>query len=227
MGRKLKQKLEWAMKDNPVFLLICLFLLPLVSPAFEGKSLARLVINLFFSLILVSSAWSVLRSRRSLVLVLLLGGPSIILSWLTDLTEVAWPVAFVGALLLTVFFVTVMVMLLAKVMTAPAVTADTLARAICGYMLLGMAWAATYRALTLVHSSAIQPLSRASTWHDFVYFSFTVLTTLGFGDVTPVSPYAKSLVVIESVTGPLYMTILIARLVALYQHTPTDRRPPT
>ena len=50
----------------------------------------------------------------------------------------------------------------------------------------------------------------------FVYFSFTVLTTTGFGDLTPLSGQARSLCVVEQVTGALFLTILVARLTGVY-----------
>lgn len=49
----------------------------------------------------------------------------------------------------------------------------------------------------------------------WLYFSFVTLTTVGYGDVLPVHPVARSLAMLEAVTGPLYLTILLARLVSL------------
>jgi uncharacterized membrane protein len=56
----------------------------------------------------------------------------------------------------------------------------------------------------------------AQGFHDFLYFSFVTLTTLGYGDVTPVSAFAKSITLIIAVTGQLYLTILIAMLVGKF-----------
>jgi len=63
----------------------------------------------------------------------------------------------------------------------------------------------------------------AQGFHDFLYFSFVTLTTLGYGDVTPVSAFAKSVALIIAVTGQLYLTILIAMLVGKFlSRTETD-----
>jgi len=51
---------------------------------------------------------------------------------------------------------------------------------------------------------------------DYIYFGFVTLTTLGYGDVTPVSPMARSMAVLIAITGQLYMTILIAMLVGKF-----------
>ena len=51
---------------------------------------------------------------------------------------------------------------------------------------------------------------------NFIYFSFETLTTLGFGDILPVQPVMKSLVILEGLIGPLYLAILIGRLVSVH-----------
>jgi len=56
----------------------------------------------------------------------------------------------------------------------------------------------------------------AQGFHDFLHFSFVTLTTLGYGDITPISAFAKSLTLIIAVSGQLYLTILIARLVGKF-----------
>ncbi len=49
-----------------------------------------------------------------------------------------------------------------------------------------------------------------------LYFSFSTLTTLGYGDIVPVSPLARMLTSVEAITGQLYLTVLVARLVGLH-----------
>ena len=60
------------------------------------------------------------------------------------------------------------------------------------------------------------PSGAGPGFSDFLYFSFVTLTTLGYGDVTPVHDVAQMLAVAEAVTGQLYLTIFVARLVGLY-----------
>jgi len=63
----------------------------------------------------------------------------------------------------------------------------------------------------------------AQGFYDFLYFSFITLTTLGYGDVTPVSAFAKSVTLIIAVSGQLYLTILVAMLVGKFlSRTETD-----
>jgi voltage-gated potassium channel Kch len=54
-------------------------------------------------------------------------------------------------------------------------------------------------------------------FHQFLYFSLTTLTTLGYGDITPLSPFAQIWSTLEAVVGTLYIALLVARLVGMYQ----------
>ena len=55
-----------------------------------------------------------------------------------------------------------------------------------------------------------------AVWSDLVYFSFTTLTSIGFADILPVNHFSRSFAVLETITGVLYITVLIGRLVGLY-----------
>jgi uncharacterized membrane protein len=54
-------------------------------------------------------------------------------------------------------------------------------------------------------------------WPDFVYFSFTTLATVGFGDIVPVLPIVRSMVVLEIITGVFFVAVIISKLVSLYR----------
>jgi hypothetical protein len=61
---------------------------------------------------------------------------------------------------------------------------------------------------------------------DFVFFSFTTLTTLGYGDIIPVSAYARTATTLQAIIGVLYIAILISRFVGIYiaQHLAKNPR---
>ena len=101
---------------------------------------------------------------------------------------------------------------------------DTLFGAICGYLMLGYTWSWAYG--TLIYA---EPDSFASTYQlddggtGLFYFSFVTLTTLGYGDVVPLTAQARSLAMMESITGVLYLAVLVSRLVAMYGSTERER----
>ena len=93
--------------------------------------------------------------------------------------------------------------------------------AVCGYLLVGVSWAFTYSFVALLEPGSFAiavsgQTSQGDVLPDFFYYSFVTLTTLGYGDITPVGPFARSLSTLEAVVGQIYLTVLIARLVGLH-----------
>jgi hypothetical protein len=102
------------------------------------------------------------------------------------------------------------------------VTEDTLSGAVCIYVFLGLAWTAIYGILEGIDPSSftfasIPDPAHTILWDDLLYFSFTTLTTTGYGDITPATAQARSLSLLQHMVGVLYVAILMARLVAMYR----------
>ena len=97
---------------------------------------------------------------------------------------------------------------------------DELFAAICTYVLLAMAFACVYAIQERLAPGSFSALAAPGTvtserYWDLVYFSFTVLTSTGFGDIHPLARHARAVVMIEQVTGVMYVAILIARLTGM------------
>jgi Ion channel len=90
---------------------------------------------------------------------------------------------------------------------------------ICAYLLLGMAWASAFNVVEQIHPGAFRFVSEPGNIDQLtsklIYFSFATLTTVGFGDVLPVHPFARSLAIAEAIVGQLFPAILIGTLVAM------------
>jgi hypothetical protein len=106
--------------------------------------------------------------------------------------------------------------LLAQVFRAGPVNSYRLQGAIAVYLLFGVGWAHAYHLTGLLHPGSFNtPRSEIPSVLDWAYFSFITLTTVGYGDITPVRPIARTLAMGEALTGQLYLAVLIARLVAM------------
>jgi voltage-gated potassium channel len=95
---------------------------------------------------------------------------------------------------------------------------------VCAYLLLGMAWASSFQLLEELRPGSFMfvtaPLNLDQLSSKLTYFSFATLTTVG-SDISPVSPFARSLTTAEAVTGQLFPAILIATLVAMAMQSHT------
>jgi voltage-gated potassium channel Kch len=99
------------------------------------------------------------------------------------------------------------------------VDTDHLMAALSAYLLVGVFWGAIYVAVEEgIPGSLLAAGSRfphGMDLSDGIYFSFVTLATLGYGDITPVTPIARGLAVFEAVVGQFYLAVLVARLVGL------------
>ena len=113
---------------------------------------------------------------------------------------------------------------LAHVFKEGPVTSHRIQGSIAAYLLLAMAFSLAYFLVEFMMPGSFQHQSQPmhlddQSWKIFYYFSITTLTTLGYGDITPIQPIARNLVMIEALTGQLYPAILLARLVSLHTQT--------
>jgi hypothetical protein len=121
------------------------------------------------------------------------------------------------------FFILTTVRLLYKIVRDKVVTADTLYGAACIYLLIGITWALLYAILTwlqpgtLSYAKLSQPTDVVGGWSSNVYFSFMTLATVGYGDIIPASQLARSVVILEVISGVFYVALLVGRLVDLYK----------
>jgi Ion channel len=132
------------------------------------------------------------------------------------------PQIAVATLLCSILFVVfTLVSLLRAVIRSERVTHDTIYGAISVYLLMAIAWGVAYLSLVTVQPGAIamDPARHSNhqmEWFDCLFYSFVTLTSTGYGDIVPVTPQARSLSILEAVSGIMYVAVLIARLVGLH-----------
>jgi hypothetical protein len=106
------------------------------------------------------------------------------------------------------------------VLRARIITRDQIYAGICMYIMLGFAFGAVFYLINILKPESFSANGAESP--DLMYFSFVTLATLGYGDITPRSNLARSLVIIEALVGMLYIAIFMARLVSLRATSETD-----
>jgi voltage-gated potassium channel Kch len=109
-----------------------------------------------------------------------------------------------------------------EVLKKGPITLHRVQGAVAVYLLFGLIWAFAYD-LVILHAPQAFHADELTIQHapltpTLIYFSFTTLTTVGYGDITPIHPIARSLAMLEAFVGQLFPAILIARLVAMELH---------
>ena len=136
-----------------------------------------------------------------------------------NLTKFYWfniYISIIGYLAYAIFMILAIVIIQRRINTAEKVNQDIIRGSICIYLILGILWHIFYLIIWDVDAAAFQGLEASSASQKLFYFSFTTLTTLGYGDITPVNRLAMTLTNLESIIGQLYPAIVIAKLVSLY-----------
>lgn len=112
------------------------------------------------------------------------------------------------------FFALVAVALAARVFRPGQITVHRLLGAVALYVVLGVCWGMAYQAVTLAWPGSIRTNGSPAGPQDAMWMSLTTLTTVGYGDVVPVLPFARSLAAMEALTGVLFPSVLIGFLLA-------------
>jgi hypothetical protein len=204
-----------------VVLVAALFLV-VVQPVLSGFIDERGSFDALFSLLIFAVFLSLFQEREHRLLGTGLALAAIVTVWLGNLFVNASWLVILGHVFAVAFFGFALIGILRAIFRG-TVTGDTIFGAICGYLLLGIIWGTSYSALERVSPGSFRTNEQfAATLADphqsrglLIYYSFVTLTTVGYGDVLPTSPMARTLAWLEAMAGQMYLAVLVAGLVGL------------
>jgi ion channel len=207
---------SWQSQANLSFFLALLITLGFILPSLGfGKSDEVLYSDWVFSLMLISGVAIAWGQRWLFLLSFCVASATLAVRWMAFLTPTQTLQVWSGIWSLVAILVIALV-LLAQVFRSGPVTSYRVQGAIAVYVLFGAGWAHAYHLTGMLHPGSFNsPAGDLNSPLDWSYFSFVTLSTLGYGDITPVRPIARMLAVGEALTGQLYLAVLIARLVAM------------
>ena len=192
-----------------VFLVLALFVgAPLVAVGKVGP----VVFELFFTFLLLAGVLTVSRRQTLTVVTTVLVLLTLIVRWSGGDTPMFWT-ATLSIVSLSVLVMVIMV----EVFSDGPVTSYRIQGAVVVYLLIGLIWTEGYELIHLMVPNAFRYEGAESLHptHGLAYFSFVTLTTVGYGDITPLHPIARSMAMAEALIGQLYPAILLGRLVSL------------
>jgi hypothetical protein len=210
-----KKAAFWLQEESLSALLVLvvalLFVLPVVNPA-AGRPLSDVV----FSLLLLSGVATVARrgwGRWVIGATVLL---VLVLKW-TGLAERGGPTRLVEAFASLASMTAFTLLVLTRTLSPGPITRRRVEGAVAAYLLFGVACGLGYELLETFRPGSLNVGSALAGWElrrVLEYFSLVTLTTVGYGDVTPVSPAARALSTFEGVVGQLYPAILIGWMIS-------------
>ena len=216
VSRKKITFIELCKRDRYLFLLISLLSIILITPLFEGLVEINTLLDILTTLIFLSSLYAISQKGQSLRIGIGLLLPVIVTMWLTYLVHIPY-LRLVGDGCSILFFAFTIILILSSVFKEDEITLDVIYGAVVVYLLMALMWAFTFDLLETLRPGSFQVTVNPSqgTRVHFIYYSFVTITTVGYGDILPVSLTARSLSILEMVVGQIYLIVLIARLVGI------------
>ena len=180
------------------------------------------------SLLMLAAILSLCFDRRQRLFALLLGIPTIIFSLGGHAFSgsVSLSVLFLGHLCGNLFLFGSAGLIVRSLFNSRSLTFDSIFGSVCGYLFVGLAWAMSYSMIESFQPGSFQisPALRTSGENPqpfvLTYYSFVTLTTVGYGDVSPISPTTRTFAWIEAITGQFYLAIIVAGLVSANSTNP-------
>jgi len=205
----------WTADRGLTVLLVFLFVALLVAPPLVAAgSISPVFLEVLFFLILASGVATVSKRRWAAIPIAGLAGLTFAIR-----TVRVWvdrpSLSVLNSALSTAAALTLAGLVLFQVLRKGPINLHRVQGAAAVYLLLGLAWAQAYELVLLLSPQAFHFPDAGNRNLSLLYYSFVTLTTLGYGDITPALPAARSLAVAEALVGQLFPAILIARLVAM------------
>jgi hypothetical protein len=210
-----------------LYLFVAQVSLIVLFPFLAKPGLATVIFRLLSTLSFLAAVYAVSEKRVQWITGLLLAVPAAVLNTLFNFHPDSVSLA-VPSLSFTLMFLSfTLIALLRAVLRTQRVTLDTIYGALSVYLQMAFAWGIAYLLLETIQPGGLsmdvaRHPNHKLDWFDCMFYSFVTLTSLGYGDMVPISAQCRSLSVLEAVSGIMYVAVLVARLVGLYAAGKSD-----
>ena len=207
-----------AFSAAPFLMLLVLILLMLILPPFLREWVStRILLDVFLTAILFALIYAIKSNRTQMVIGVILALPLILTTWAAYFIEIT-SMGLTTRIFSALFFGYAVTNILRQMSTRKEVTREMIFGAIVAYLLIALMWAFLYMVLEKLAPGSFSFSQKAvlSETKQFQYFSFVTITTLGYGDVTPLTDRASTLAMLEALVGQIYLVVLVAWLVGMH-----------
>jgi hypothetical protein len=200
-----------------LILLILILSLLVLTPFLDEVVQTRILMDVFLTAIFIFIIYSIRLKRSQAIIAFVLVLPLIVATWSTYFVEIK-TLSLLTRIFGVLFFAYAAINILRIVAKSEEVTRETIFAAIVAYLLIALMWAFLYMILERVSPGSFSFPEKGFRGESmrFEYFSFITITTLGYGDITPVTDKATALALIEAVVGQIYLVVLVAWLVGMH-----------
>ncbi len=199
-------------------LLFFAFFFIFIIPLFPS-SWYRYLGQTFYSLIFFTAIFTLNTGRKTLFFVAVI---ALITEWITEWFEVP-VVNYISLFVNVIFFQIIIIKLIIQIAKSKKADAGVIFESINGYLMLGLLFVTWVAVALLYDPTSFNFTTDNPTDPHLTYFVFVTMTTLGYGEITPTLPFAKSLSILISTSGQIYVAVIIAMLVGKYAQATNQR----
>ena len=207
-----------ALSERRFFILLVLILFTIVLTPFLDQFIeTRILMDFFLTTIFIFIIFAIRSKRHHVIIASILALPLIVSTWSFYFID-SRHIGFVTRIFSALFFFFSVIIILQTIVRSTEITREIIFAAVVAYLLIALMWAFLYMILELVipGSFSIPESSIRQETMRFEYFSFITITTLGYGDITPLSDRASALALLEALIGQIYLVVLVAWLVGMH-----------
>ncbi|QPC82609.1 two pore domain potassium channel family protein [Phototrophicus methaneseepsis] len=204
-------------RDKNLFLLLSILFHNLIYPMSTGDGWHPIFFYMVFCSIFVIGVYTLTTHQWERIVVVI----SSIVVFFAGLINSYTPGTFAMPVLYTfgtIYHLTMLIVLVRYIFEAKRILIEVILAAASLYLVIGSTFTAIYGLIEYLEPGSFAVASgTALGWQQLLYYSYVTLTTLGYGDITPVKSFAQSLSSFEAVIGVLYTVILLPRFITLYE----------
>ncbi|RLD60993.1 MAG: hypothetical protein DRI95_14745 [Bacteroidetes bacterium] len=210
-----KQKIKiFILKHFNIFLLLSILGMFFISPALEGITGNGYSQTLFFTIIFLSAVVAVKTNNNNLLIIALIISAYIWFDLLFFTHDERFSFTF---FIILIYFIYILIKLIIQLIKTENVDSDVIMESINIYLIIGLVGAIVLNVVNHFIPGSINTIpAESGKFHDYLYFSFVTLTTLGYGDISPVLPMAKAVAVFLAIIGQFYIAIVMAFLISKF-----------
>jgi hypothetical protein len=201
-----------------LILLICFFA---IVPFIRHPWLIDLMAAINYTLMLLSGLYAFSQDRNFLRFTMIFFLFAIAVNWVDFIYPRMERIDTIRSLISALVLALLLIMTLRSILQARSISLNVIFASICGYILIGFLGAFLMLGISVLYPGSYNLSGNINTV-DAIYYSFVTMTTLGYGDMLPLSAQSKSLAILLSILGPMYVAILIAMLVGKYSSKPDN-----
>jgi hypothetical protein len=199
------------------YLLLVILAMILTTPFLQDYLRIRILLDVFYTAIFLAALYLVSQEKRLVKLAVVLAVPMIFSLWASYFIA-SDHIVTLGRVCGIVFFALAIYHCGRFILKSPQVTRDVIIAAVVIYLLMALMWSYAYALLEFYQPGSFNALEglTSDSRQFFLYYSFVTLTTLGFGDITPLTEKAKSLTILQAFIGQVYLVVVLAWLVGMH-----------